>query len=281
VNERIIHKLEISHDMWCRTVLPVPRGTPGAGVRRELGRSSVWSIAKLRALKYFFRISVKRRDSLVYCALVEQKKLTDEFERKKVADEIERKNKELPAEKPSDEIECWGIGVKYFLDRLGHGYLWNMEFDVGERTDHLAKALKIRMLDQEMTDSIHLMLNKTKQLQFYATQCDLVDVPEYSRLPMSFRRPIAIFRLNCVYSLPIEKPNPDSLSYRCKKCSNLLRKSTAWSHFLFDCSSSEVPNQRLPAARVHVPSSLAFRLASSPSTSHFRDHLISVINSIK
>jgi hypothetical protein len=249
-------QLDTGHGIWCRTVLGVPRGTPSSGVFWELGRDKVSMISALRALKFFLRVSTAKRDRLIYLALLEQRSLVA---RKKV---------------------CWGSGIKKFLDHAGVGFLWDSNFLAGEVTKQEFSAVKRRIIDIGVAE-MSAALSSSVQLKRYGTQVISRGMPaSYSSLDLIKRQSLAIFRLNCVYSLPIAKLPLIPDKYECQLCNESFTKPTVWHHFLYSC-------RRLPkcslVARVDPLSPHAFGLtiASTNSAIRFRDRIFEIMVAVR
>jgi hypothetical protein len=215
-------------------------GHPVAGVLRELGRSKISTISTLRALKFFLRISTVKRDRLIYHALEEQRTLAERG-------------------KPS-----WGLGIKTALGRTGLGYLWERIYTVRENLKVESQLLERRLLDIELAETTEAMTS-SRQLNRYATYNNLAPGLNmcYDSLTFAQRRAVAIFRLNCVYSLPIRKRTDQFDMYQCTSCSECFLKEKTWSHFLYYCSTIHA---RSPVDVIDPLSLAAFSYTTNNST---------------
>jgi hypothetical protein len=249
-------QLDIGHSNWCRTVLGVPRGTPSAGVLWELGRPMVSRVAVIRSLKFFFRLSVAKRDRLIYLALLEQKALVEKGK------------------------HCWGRGIKTFLDDAGLCYLWDSRFSVGEVVKKECSIVKQRILDICAAETAEALASSLQLKEYGNWNKRMGPHDVYNVLDLNRRQALSIFRLNCVYSLPIRKVVQSTEEYECQLCLTAFPKSKVWHHFLYTC-------RRLPkcslVSRVDPRSSHAFDLSSSTSENaeKFRDRIFEVIMSIR
>jgi hypothetical protein len=256
LEESTLHKLDIVHDSWCRSILGVPRGTPGPGVRHELDRTRVSTIAQVRAVNYFLRVSTTPRDRLTYHALIEQKRMV-----------------ETP-------VDCWGKGIKRLLDNSGYGFVWNFDFGVYQKTRAIGKNIRRRLENQDRAENITMMRDpeKSKQLKYYWAHKNYFTMPNYGTTPYNERRWLSIFRLNCVYSLPIQKSQNEE-RYECKKCKGSFPKPHVWHHFVYECSNDENRSACSSSPHISAASKHYFDMTTAPTSSakSFRNKLVNAL----
>jgi hypothetical protein len=208
-SKNIVSGIEVPHNQWCRSILGVPRGIMADGARSELGRNKMSTEVKLKCIKFFLKVASAKRDSLTYSAFLEQKRLT------------------------GLDKECWGLGVKSLLDLAGFGSKWDRYFYAGENTRRVMKQVKARMIDIQNQRS-QRRLGTSKLLSEFSKYTDCRTLSPYlTRHAFSERRFISLFRLNSIWSLPIEKRKS---FYRCKLCLVPFPKSMTWNHFILKCS---------------------------------------------
>ncbi len=235
-----VQDLDVCHNKWCRAVLGVPVGTKTEGPLWELGRSKISTMSIICSLKYFFKLGAAPRNRLVFLALQEQRRLTAAGKR------------------------CWGSGIKVFLDFAGLGHLWSREVSEGENTKRLVKIVKERYLDIDHSELLSRM-RSSKLLKDYATLKKDKRMSNYLSSVSEFgkRRSCSLFRLNCIWSLPIKRTTTDALRYECSRCSATFPKASTWSHFLYHC-------RRLPkctlVCKPDPSSEKIFRFLGSPRT---------------
>jgi hypothetical protein len=131
----------------------------------------------------------------------------------------------------------WGLGVKTSLDRSGLSFLWEGSYEVGENLKAEIAFVKQRFSDNDLAETSGAMVH-SRQLNRYNAfnQSGPFRHEFYSHLSFAQRRPLSLFRLNCVYSLPISKIDVlGDQYYQCRLCKESFMKPKVWSHYLYYC----------------------------------------------
>ena len=206
-----INMIDCGHNQWCKTMLGIPRSTGNGGAVYELGRQKLATTGKTAAIKYLLKCATRPRERLVYLALKSQIGMAEKG------------------------YKCWGSGVKRSLDQAGLGFLWGKCYEVGHNTNKVEGVVKIRFNDIDRVELLSSM-HDSKLLKDFASYKKEPEAAKYlSTAPQSERRIISLFRLNCIWSLPICKL--DEGVYKCNMCHATFPRGFSWSHFLYHCKS--------------------------------------------
>lgn len=197
--------LDTAANFYYRMLLGLPQSAPVAGLHLELGRSRISELASIRPVSYWLRLLTMHPDRLTVCALLEQRTMA------------------------TNGTECWGLNLKSILEKLDLSDMWLSPPSPNLHGQFLS-AVKRRMADQSFVAN----LDRARHLPSLISYCEekvSAGPEEYLKLPLCKRRVIALFRMNCKYSLPIIKTSEGKM---CDLCTEVF-VDDPWHHFLFIC----------------------------------------------
>ena len=206
-SEETLYTIEKIHMYACKKLLGVTARTPNTLVQAELNRYPIIIDAKIRALKYWFKLLTLEDNRLPKQAYLRELKETS-------------------------KTENWTTKIRHLLATNGYLYVWNNNGTL--YTKAFCRGLKQRLIDQ-FWQNWHSELFSSDRYDFFRTIKDNHSLEHYvTAITINkFRKALARFRMGIVDIRNNERFLRPLSSRNCIFCQPAITDDE--SHFLFDC----------------------------------------------
>lgn len=220
---KIIDKINTVGNSFNKMLLGLPSSAPTTAVNLDLKRTSTTDTARKRAIDYWLKLTTTGQNRILSSALTEQRNWAAE-------------NK-----------DCWGLRMQKTLQSLGFGEFWTSP-PHPDNHSHFKSEVAQRITDHAFTSAFTVARN-LPSLRNFLIHKTVANREMYAAKPIWERRIIAIFRMNCQYSLPISRDETvvnknRCVVKKCKLCGVVLKNP--WIHFLYYCDKVPGPALDLP-----------------------------------